>query len=50
MEIKDLKIIDKNELDYVLKELSDLEGHFDNLDGIDIYRSLVKIRYKLSNL
>lgn len=50
MEIKDLKIIDKNDLDNILKDLADLDGHFESLDKVDISRVLSSVRYKLLNL
>ena len=50
MKPQDLKIIDRNDLDEILKDLADLDGHFDNFEKEDIYRVLANVRYKLLNL
>ena len=50
MEIKNLKIIDSTELNTILKDLSDLDNHFESLDKDDIYRALVNVSNKLINL
>jgi hypothetical protein len=50
MNPQDLKIIDRSSLDEILKDLTDLDGHFDNFEKEDVYRALVVVRSKLLNL